>query len=155
MLAVRWYFDIWQRLPQVRRGMFGRGVLGLSETGHQRLGGPPAVVAGDMGASLAFAHAERRVVAGARAVCAAPRTLPALLRYRRCVAGEVRRAGDPRRALSAAAGLRPAGLAGITRADPGAMPAAALFLLVTGLAWAGARWRSHAGTPGWSCLHPG
>jgi hypothetical protein len=153
--AVRWYFDIWQRLPQVRRGMFGRGVLGVSEAGHQRLLGAPAIVAGDLGGSLAFAHAERRVVAGARGVSPVPRTLAGLLRYRRCVASEVFAAGDPGGGLAAAAGLRPAGLFAIACTHPDAVPAAALFLLVTALAWAGARWQRNSGTPGWGCLPAG
>jgi hypothetical protein len=30
---VRWYYDVWTRLPEVRRGLFGRGVIGVSVPG--------------------------------------------------------------------------------------------------------------------------
>src|SRR6266704_2115555 len=33
---VRWYYDVWMRLPEVRDGLFGRGVIGMSEAGHAR-----------------------------------------------------------------------------------------------------------------------
>ena len=34
---VRWYYDIWARLPGVRDGLFGRGVIAVSEEGCKRL----------------------------------------------------------------------------------------------------------------------
>jgi hypothetical protein len=157
--AVRWYYDIWLRLPDVRRGMFGRGVLGVTKAGHGRLAGMPAIVAGDLAASLPFAHAERRVVAGARVVCPVPRTFLALLRYRCCVAREVSRApAGMRRSLARQTGARPAGLLDIVSGQPGTAPAAALFLFVTACAWAAALTHGRsgrenaAGTPaGWGC----
>src|SRR5580704_13981625 len=38
---VRWYYDIWSRLPEVQCGLFGRGVIAVSEPGHQRLAALP------------------------------------------------------------------------------------------------------------------
>src|SRR5690625_4563324 len=35
--AVRWYYDVWQRLPGVADDLFGRGVIAVSTTGHARL----------------------------------------------------------------------------------------------------------------------
>ena len=70
--AVRWYYDIWLRLPDVRRGLFGRGVLGVSEAGHERLAGD----AGDRGGRprrVSVLRSRRaRVVAGARASAPCP-----------------------------------------------------------------------------------
>ncbi len=34
---VRWYYDVWEQLPQVRGGLFGRGVIALSEAGNERV----------------------------------------------------------------------------------------------------------------------
>src|SRR6266516_8091226 len=63
---VRWYYDVWLRLPEVRHGLFGRGVIAVSEAGHARLARLPALLADDLAASLSFAPAERRIVPAAR-----------------------------------------------------------------------------------------
>src|ERR1700678_2211268 len=55
---VRWYYDVWTRLPEVRSGLFGRGVFGVSEEGYHRLTGLPPVIGDDLAASLAFQPAE-------------------------------------------------------------------------------------------------
>jgi hypothetical protein len=70
---VRWYYDVWARLPEVRSGLFGRGVIGLSEAGHARVASLPPLLADDLAASLVFAPEERVIVAGARVVIHAPR----------------------------------------------------------------------------------
>ncbi len=150
-LPVRWYYDIWLRLPEIRRGLFGRGVLGLNEAGHRRLRHMPPIVAGDLAASLPFAHAERRVVPRARAHCRAPGNLTALLRYRSCVTAEIAGAGALRSALSWEVRAYPADLLGIVRTEPGAAPAVAIFLLVTVAGWIGGRARRRGGN-GWGCL---
>jgi len=152
---VRWYYDIWLRLPEVRRGLFGRGVLGVNEAGHRRLRHMPPVVAGDLAGSLPFAHAERRVVPQARVMCPAPRKLAALVRYRSCVAGEVARAGASRGALSWETRAYPADLLAIVRTEPGAAAAVLVFMLVTVAGWIGGRARARAGWTGarasWGC----
>ena len=58
--AVRWYYDIWTRLPEVQRGLFGRGVIAFSAAGHSRVTGLQPVLADDLAVSLAFASNERR-----------------------------------------------------------------------------------------------
>jgi Glycosyl transferase family 2 len=73
-LSVRWYYEFWQHLPVVRDGLFGRGVIGVNAAGLERLSALPDVMADDLAASVAFAAAERRVVAGARVRIHAPRT---------------------------------------------------------------------------------
>src|SRR6266567_2477206 len=79
---VRWYYDVWTRLPEVRGGLFGRGVIGMSAAGHARVAGLPALLADDLAWSLAFAPDERAIVADARAVVHSPRTFGDLLRRR-------------------------------------------------------------------------
>src|SRR6185503_3990763 len=81
-LIVRWYYDVWRRLPVVRDGLFGRGVIAVNEAGHHRMTGGPQVMADDLAASVAFTAAERRVVSDARVVVHVPRTGGDLLRRR-------------------------------------------------------------------------
>ena len=39
--AVRWYYDVWEELPQVQAGLFGRGAFALSEEGQARVSALP------------------------------------------------------------------------------------------------------------------
>jgi hypothetical protein len=80
--TVRWYYDVWARLPEVRHGLFGRGVVALSAQGHGRFAGLPPVLADDLALSLLFTPPERRIVPGAQVVVHTPRTLADLLRRR-------------------------------------------------------------------------
>ncbi|MEV7560402.1 glycosyltransferase family A protein, partial [Streptomyces sp. NPDC089795] len=79
---VRAYYRVWQRLPAVREGLFGRGVIAVTEAGHARLAALPPLMADDLAASLAFGPEERRVVEGARVVVRPPRTWSDLIRRR-------------------------------------------------------------------------
>jgi hypothetical protein len=72
---VRWYYDVWEALPQVESGLFGRGVVVLSEQGQARVAALPRMMSDDLGMSDSFKDGERRVVSGAVAVVFAPRTL--------------------------------------------------------------------------------
>ncbi|HVB44047.1 MAG TPA: glycosyltransferase family 2 protein [Streptosporangiaceae bacterium] len=135
---VRWYYDIWQRLPEVRRGLFGRGVVALSTAGHQRLAGLSPLLADDLAASLCFAPSERSVAAGARVVCYPPRTLRDLLRRRiRVVTGvaQIERSAD---APPSTARTSPADLVAIVRAEPAVAVKVTVFAAVT----LAARWRA-------------
>jgi glycosyltransferase involved in cell wall biosynthesis len=80
--AVRWYYDVWERLPVVTEGLFGRGVVGVSRLGHTRLAELPELMGDDLAASLSFAPHERRVVADARVVVHPPRSYSDLIRRR-------------------------------------------------------------------------
>ena len=80
--VVRWYYDVWEQLPQVRSGLFGRGAIALSEEGQRRVSAMPALMSDDLGASEAFSEAERRVVPEAVARVLPPRTARDLLRRR-------------------------------------------------------------------------
>ena len=137
---VRWYYDIWLRLPAVRRGLFGRGALAVSEAGHARLARlPPSLLGGDLAASMSFAPAERRIVAAARAISQPPRTLADLLHGRIRAAASLAQLERAGRRPSADARTRPADLAAIIRADPLAAPRVAFFVSVTAIANLAAR----------------
>ncbi len=81
-LAVRCYYDVWQHLPQVEAGLFGRGVVALSEEGQHRVDALPPLMSDDLAASEAFDRSERRVVEGAVVYVQAPRHLADLVRRR-------------------------------------------------------------------------
>jgi hypothetical protein len=130
-LVVRWYYDVWERLPVVQQGLFGRGVFAVNEAGHRRLAAMPAAMSDDLIASVAFTDDERRVVADARVVVHPPRTVRSLLRTRtRALTGTVQL---QRRAPGAVAGARTSGadLFGVVRARPALAPRMAVFLAVT------------------------
>jgi hypothetical protein len=82
---VRWYYDIWARLPEVRSGLFGRGVIGVSEAGHARLNSLPPLLADDLAASLVFTPDERVIVPGARVIVHTPRTVGVQMRRRSAI----------------------------------------------------------------------
>jgi len=80
--TVRWYYEVWHRLPVVRAGLFGRGVVGLSREACQRIGELPEFMGDDLAASLVVRPDERRVVSAAQVVVHPPRTLSDLIRMR-------------------------------------------------------------------------
>jgi len=79
---VRAYYAVWSCLPQVRTGLFGRGVVAVSAAGHERTRALPAVMSDDLAMSEAFAPSERAVVDEAVVMIRTPRTLRDLLRRR-------------------------------------------------------------------------
>jgi hypothetical protein len=79
---VRWFYDIWEQLPQVRSGLFGRGVVALSEEGQRRADALPRLMSDDLGMSEVFEPAERRVVWTAFAEVRPPGSFRDLLRRR-------------------------------------------------------------------------
>jgi hypothetical protein len=81
-LLVRAYYSVWNSLPEVRQGLFGRGAIVLSERGCQRMRALPDARSDDLAVHLAFSTAERRVVSGAVAVIRPPRTSMDLFRRR-------------------------------------------------------------------------
>ena len=79
---VRWYYEVWERLPQVRAGLFGRGAFALSEAGQARVSAVPRVLSDDLVASEAFSDSERLVVEESVVVVRPPRTVSDLIRRR-------------------------------------------------------------------------
>jgi hypothetical protein len=126
---VRWFYDVWEQLPQVRSGLFGRGVVALSEEGQRRVEALPQLMSDDLGMSEAFAPDERRVVWTAFAEVRAPGTLRDLLRRRVRVATGNTQAGQAEvRRPESSTTLRT--LAGLSLRRPGLAPRVPLFLLV-------------------------
>ena len=80
--AVAWYYDVWERLPQVREGLFGRGVIALSAAAAGRVDELPMVLSDDLAISDSFGDDERRVVPDATVTITPPMTLRALVNRR-------------------------------------------------------------------------
>lgn len=135
--VVRGYYRVWEQLPQVRDGLFGRGVIALSEEGQRRVDALPRVLSDDLAASEAFAASERRVVEAACAVVHPPGTTADLLRRRvRVVTGNAQASELGIRRRSSV--TTPSVLLRMAIRDPRVGVRVPLFLGV-GLA---ARWRS-------------
>ncbi|WP_194899031.1 glycosyltransferase [Catenulispora pinisilvae] len=132
--TVRWFYDVWDELPVVRAGLFGRGVVGLSREGCERLRALPPLLGDDLAASLLFEPDRRRVVAEATVVVHPPRTLGALLRIRtRALVSTLQAADDP--ALTSASGTARTSLSDLRAIASAApvrnVPKVAWFLAVT------------------------
>ena len=143
-VPVRWYYDVWQWLPQVRSGLFGRGVVALSAEGQRRVEALPRLMSDDLAASEAFAPHERMVVEEAVVLVQAPHHLADLVRRRiRVVTGN---------AQADAAGARHEGssttwgdLVRVGAEHPSLLPKLPLFLAVTAVSRILARRRIRAG----------
>ncbi len=79
-LLVRAYFAIHSRLPVFYNGLFGRGVIALSEAGRARFTQFPAVVADDLFLDSLFGRHERTVVPEASVLVETPRKTRDLVR---------------------------------------------------------------------------
>ncbi|MCX5582295.1 glycosyltransferase [Streptomyces erythrochromogenes] len=142
---VRAYYRVWQRLPAVREGLFGRGVIAVTEEGHKRIAALPPLMADDLAASLAFGPGERRVVEAARVVVRPPRTWSDLIRRKVRAAtssAEFERFQSAREACAGAAPSARTGasdLRALLRADPELLPAVVVFAAAALAARRGAR----------------
>jgi glycosyltransferase involved in cell wall biosynthesis len=135
---VRGYYAVWEQLPQVKGGVFGRGVIVMSPDGHRRVASMPHVMSDDLLVSEAFSPSERLVVPNAEVMIAAPRTIRDLVRRRiRVATGNAQL--DSMSIRTAEARTRPSVLVRIALSGP-SMPAKALvFALITIVARLGAR----------------
>ncbi|PZF85486.1 glycosyltransferase [Jiangella anatolica] len=132
---VRAYFSINERHPAFRAGLFGRGMIVLSELGRGRFDTFPAAIADDLFLDSRFAAAEKAEVSEVEVVVEAPRTTRDLLR--RLV--RVRRGNAQLRAAADAGELdlpvRPADrwawLREVVLRDPRRAPAAVPYLVIT------------------------
>jgi glycosyltransferase involved in cell wall biosynthesis len=128
---VRAYYRIWNQLPVVRRGLFGRGVLVVSEVGYQRIADRPAVMADDLYLHSQFTDEERVVVADATSIVHGPRTIGDLLRRRiRAAQGnsELGAASDGRTDSSVTSGRD---LVSLLREHPAQAVDVAVFVAIT------------------------
>ncbi|MEU8759249.1 glycosyltransferase family A protein [Streptomyces sp. NPDC048659] len=143
---VRAYYRVWQRLPAVREGLFGRGVIAMSGEGHARIAALPPLMADDLAASLAFGPAERGVVRTARVVVRPPRTWRDLIRRRVRAATSTaqleehqRTSAEAERAAPPSARTGVSDLRAMLRAEPALLPAVLVFLSAALAARRGAR----------------
>jgi hypothetical protein len=128
--VVRWYYDVWELLPQVDGGLFGRGAFVLTQAAQDRVSALPAVMSDDLAVSDAFDDHERLVVDTATVTVWPPRTVRDLLRRRVRVATGTRQAGQEgvRRRESV---TRPRTLVDMARRRPVLVPRIAVFVAVT------------------------
>ena len=51
---VGWYYDVWEELPNVQAGLFGRGVVAVTAAGQDRLSALPRLLSDDLAMSESF-----------------------------------------------------------------------------------------------------
>ena len=135
---VRWYYDVWEALPHVESGLFGRGVVVLSREAQARVEAQSRMMNDDLGMSDAFTPGERRVVNEAVAVIRPPRTVQDLVRRRvRVATGNVQAARLGVRRPASRTRLRT--LAGLAVTRPGLALRVPVFLGIYVAAMVGAR----------------
>ena len=141
---VRWYYDVWEALPQVDVGLFGRGVVVLSGQGEARVQHLSGMLNDDLGMSDAFSADERQVVTSAVAVVHPPRTVRDLVRRRiRVATGNAQAARLGARRAASRTGVRT--LLGLAVTRPGVAVRLPVFLSVYVVAAFGARRAVRAG----------
>jgi hypothetical protein len=141
---VGWYYDVWEALPAVRAGLFGRGVIGLRAEGHERISALPSLMSDDLGMSSAFRDGERLVVPHAQVVVHPPRTCGDLVRRRiRAATGTAQAYGEAQLATDS----RTTGkdLLAVVRARPALLLRMPVFLAVAVIARRRARRAISAG----------
>lgn len=130
---VRWYYDVWESIPGVQTGLFGRGAVALSREGHARLQDMPELLSDDLAVSSAFEEHERAVVSEAVVVVHPPRHWADLVRRRVRVVTGTRQAYEG----TASGNLRIDSRTGsgdllrVVRADPRLWLKVPVFLLTT------------------------
>jgi glycosyltransferase involved in cell wall biosynthesis len=141
---VRAYYDVWERLPQVRSGLFGRGVIAMSAEGFARVSQLPPMMSDDLAVSEAFGADERRIASDARVIIRPPRTLRDLFRRRvRVHTGNAQM--DQTASRSADAKTSPGDLLDIIKATPRLLPSVFVFAGVAVVAKVSARRRVRSG----------
>lgn len=135
---VRAYYRVWQRLPAVREGLFGRGVIAVSKAGHARIAALPPLMADDLAASLAFAPHERLVVDAAQVVVHPPRTWPDLIKRRIRAAVSTAQVEQHQRPEEASARTSTADLRAMLREEPKLFTDAVVFVAAALVARRGA-----------------
>lgn len=142
--VVRHYYALWERLPQVRTGLFGRGVVMVSQEGAARILDLPQLLSDDLVMSEAFTPQERLVVDAAVVEISLPRTTRDLLNRRVRVATGTAQVDQMH--LRAPASTTSVGtLVRIAARDPRAVVDLSVFLAVTTVAKVRARRRVRSG----------
>ena len=142
--VVRSYYRVWGRLPVVRTGLFGRGVVGLDAEGHRRLGPRPEVLGDDLFVHSRFAEDERCIVAGARSRVRAPHRAADLVRRRtRAAEGNTELAEQHGAPASTSASAR--AVLQLARREPALWPHLPAFLGITAAGRLNSRRRQRSG----------
>lgn len=134
--ASRAYFQIFSRLGYTKHHLIGAGIYGLSESGRQRFGQFPDVIADDAYVYGFFRDEERYNPPGATFTIRAPRTLGAL--YKRQVRMALGNLQLKARGHSVCS--PPPTWLGVLRARPSLLFAGILYAAVQGFALFEARW---------------
>lgn len=127
---VRAYFSINARLPVFSRGLFGRGLVALSEEGRRRFDSFPPIVADDLFLDSLFADSERTIVDAVEVVVETPLTAHDLI----SVLARVRRGNAAVRALGDAKirqARRWSWLWDVVLRDPRLAPAAVVYVTLS------------------------
>lgn len=141
---VSWYYDVWEQLPNVQAGLFGRGVVAVSEQAQERISALPSLLSDDLAMSDSFSDTERQVVPGAVAVVRPPRTIADLVRRRiRIATGNVQAARVGAQRPSSRTSMRT--LLGLAVTRPGLVLRLPVFVAVGVAARIGARRAVRAG----------
>jgi glycosyltransferase involved in cell wall biosynthesis len=149
-LPVRAYFAVHGRLPVFRDGLFGRGVIVLSEAGRARFERFPELVADDLFLDSLFSAAEKRHVTSFAARVATPRRTGDLVRRLVRV-----RSGNAKMRAAAASGEVATPVRGAARLSwlrdvvlprPWLAPAAVGYVAITVIAAVSARRAGDGGT---------
>ena len=135
---VRAYFEINTRLPAFESGLFGRGIIALSERGRARFAAFPNMVADDLFLDSQFSPREKARVESVEVTVAAPRRTVDLIR--RLI--RVRRGNAQLRSAARAGDLdltvrradRLAWLRTVVLPNPQLAPAAVAYVVITGIA---------------------
>lgn len=149
--SVRAYFSINERLPAFRNGLFGRGMIALSEEGRARFDAFPAMIADDLFLDSHFTDAEKAELTSVEVVLTTPFTSRDLIR--RLV--RVRRGNTEMRAAAERidAQVRPADrwawLRDVVLPNPRLIPATVPYVAITLIAGLLAR-RQAKSAQGWS-----
>jgi len=150
---VRAYFSINERLPAFRTGLFGRGLIALSETGRARFGAFPDVISDDLFVDAQFTDDEKAVADDVVIVVEAPRTTGSLVnrlvRVRRGNAQMRAAASDQEIAGAVRRSDRWAWLRDVVAREPRLIVAAVPYVAITLTAALRAR-RSVAAGAAWS-----
>jgi glycosyltransferase involved in cell wall biosynthesis len=143
-VLVRAYYRVWERLPHVREGLFGRGVLVVSEAGYERVSSVPAVLSDDLAMAEAFAASETRVVLEAEVEIIAPRNTRDLVRRRlRVTSGNAQ--ADQLGLRRPSSRTSPQDLTRLIRAEPRLISSVLVFASITLVARLRSRHQIRAG----------
>jgi glycosyltransferase involved in cell wall biosynthesis len=151
-ILVRGYYAISSQLPAFRDGLFGRGMIALSENGRRRFGSFPDMIADDLYLDSLFASSEKRCLETVATTVATPRRTRDLVR--RLV--RVRRGNNGMRRASAEGGVpasvrpsdRSSWLTDVVLRRPRLYPAAIAYVGITVVAEVLAR-RGPRGSDSW------